>query len=60
MTAPERSWVARFVAEWCDIPQSLERDDPVMGAYARHAALHPLPNGQTTLVMRRALARDTR
>ena len=47
------------VAEWCDIPQSLERDDPVMGAYARHAALHPLCNGQRTLVVRRALARDT-
>jgi hypothetical protein len=47
------------VAEWCDIPQSLERDDPVMRAYARHAALRPLCNGQRTLVMRRALARDT-
>ncbi len=48
-----------IVAEWCDIPPSLERDDPVMGACARHAALHPLPNGQRTLVHRRALARDT-
>ena len=48
-----------IVAEWCDIPPSLERDDPVIAAYARHAALHPLPNGQTTLVVRRALARDT-
>ena len=48
-----------IVAEWCDIPHSLERDDPVTGAWARHAARHPLPNGQTTLVHRRALARDT-
>ncbi len=48
-----------IVAEWCDIPHSLERDDPVTGAWARHAALHPLPNGQTTLVVRRTLARDT-
>jgi Transcriptional regulatory protein, C terminal len=48
-----------IVAEWCDIPHSLERDDPVMGAYSQHAALHPLPNGQRTLVVRRALARDT-
>ncbi len=47
------------VAEWCDVPHSLERDDPVMGAWARHAALHPLPNGQRTLVHRRTLARDT-
>ena len=47
------------VAEWCDIPHSLERDDPVTGAWARHAALHPLPNGQTTIVHRRALVRDT-
>ena len=43
------------VAEWCDIRHSLERDDPVMGAWARHAALHRLPNGQTTLVSRRTL-----
>jgi hypothetical protein len=48
-----------IVAEWCDIPHSLERDDPVTAAYARHTALHPLPNGQRTLVVRRALARDT-
>ena len=48
-----------IVAEWCDIPPSLERDDPVMGAWARHAALHPLPNGQATLVARRALACET-
>ena len=27
-----------IVAEWCDIPHSLERDDPVIGAWARHAA----------------------
>jgi hypothetical protein len=47
------------VAEWCDIPHSLERDDPVMGAWARHAALHPLLSGQRTLVHRRTLARDT-
>ena len=48
-----------IIAEWCDVPHSLERDDPVMGAWARHAALHPLPNGQRTLVHRRTLARDT-
>jgi Transcriptional regulatory protein, C terminal len=48
-----------IVAEWCEIPPSLERDDPVTGAYARHAALHPLPNGQRTLVVRRSLAHDT-
>ncbi len=48
-----------IVAEWRDIPPSLERDDPVMRACARHTALHPLPNGQRTLVVRRALARDT-
>jgi hypothetical protein len=48
-----------LVAEWCDIPHSLERDDPVTGALARHAARHPLPNRQTTLVHRRSLARET-
>jgi hypothetical protein len=48
-----------IVAEWCDIPHSLERDDVVVAACARHTALHPLPNGQRTLVARRALARDT-
>jgi len=47
-----------IVAEWCDIPHSLERDDPVTAAFARHSARHPLPNRQTTLVHRRALARD--
>ena len=47
-----------IVAEWCDIPHSLERDDPVIGAYARHSALHPLPNGHRTLVVRRSLACD--
>jgi hypothetical protein len=45
-------------AEWCDIPPSLERDDPVTGAWARHAALHPLPNGQTTIALRRVLTDD--
>jgi hypothetical protein len=48
-----------IVAEWRHIPASLERDDPITRALARHAARHPLPNGQTTLVHRRALARDT-
>jgi hypothetical protein len=67
--APGAMWVMRdrsgavvgcsICTEWCDIPQSLERDDPVTAAWARHAALHPLPNGQTTLVIRRTLARDT-
>jgi hypothetical protein len=48
-----------IVAEWRDVPRSLERDDPVMRAWAEDAARHPLPGGQTTLVHRRFLARDT-
>lgn len=48
-----------IVAEWRDIPHSLERDDPVTAAWAQHAARHRLPPGQTTLVLRRVLARDT-
>jgi hypothetical protein len=48
-----------IVAEWRDIPHSLERDDPVTGALARHAARHPLTNGQTTIVARRVLAHET-
>jgi hypothetical protein len=47
-----------IVAEWRDVPRSLERDDPVMRAWADDAARHPLPGGQTTLVHRRFLARD--
>lgn len=45
-------------AEWRDIPHSIERDDPVMAAFARHAALHRLPNGQRSLVLRRVLSRE--
>ena len=53
-TGPAALVGCSIVAEWRDIPHSLERDDPVTGAWARHAARHPLPNGQTTLVHRRA------
>jgi len=45
-----------IVAEWRDIPPSLERDDPVVAAWSRHAAHHPLPVRQRTLVHRRWLA----
>lgn len=48
-----------IVAEWRDIPRSLEADDPVTAAWAHHAAHHPLPPGQTTLVHRRVLANGT-
>jgi hypothetical protein len=48
-----------IVAEWRDIPHSIDENDPIMGAWAAHAARHPLPNGQTTLVHRRVLARDS-
>jgi hypothetical protein len=47
------------VAEWRDIPPSLDRTDPVIAAWSRHAALHPLPPGQRTLVHRRFLAADS-
>lgn len=47
------------VATWRDIPPALERDDPVLGAFARHAAQRPLPAGQMTVVHRRWLAADT-
>jgi hypothetical protein len=47
------------VAEWRDIPHSLERADPVVAAWSRHAARHPLPAGQRTLVHRRWLAAGT-
>jgi hypothetical protein len=49
---------ASILGEWREIPPSLERDDPVLAAWASHAARHPLPPGQTTLVLRRVLARD--
>ena len=48
-----------IVAEWRDIPLSLERADPVVAAWSRHAARHPLPPRQRTLVHRRTLARGT-
>jgi hypothetical protein len=47
------------VAEWRDIPPSLERADPVVAAWSRHAARHPLPPGQRTLTHRRWLAAGT-
>jgi hypothetical protein len=47
------------VAEWRDIPPSLERADPVVAAWSRHAAGHPLPPGQRTLTHRRWLAAGT-
>ncbi len=48
-----------IVAEWRDIPRSFEDHDPVTAAWAHHAAHHPLPPGQTTLVHRRVLASET-
>lgn len=48
-----------IVAEWREIPRSLEADDPVTAGWAHHAAHHPLPPGQTTLVSRRVLATET-
>lgn len=44
-----------IVASWRDIPQSLERVDPVLAGFASHAARNPLPAGQTTIVLRRWL-----
>jgi hypothetical protein len=48
-----------IVSEWRDIPPSLERTDPVVAAWSRHAARHPLPPSQRTLVHRRWLAAGT-
>jgi hypothetical protein len=48
-----------IVAEWRDIPHSLERADPVVAAWSRHAARDPLPPGQRTLTHRRWLAAGT-
>lgn len=48
-----------IVAEWRDIPPSLERADPVVAAWSRHAARHPLIPGQRTLTHRRWLAAGT-
>jgi hypothetical protein len=48
-----------IVAEWRDIPPSLERADPVVAAWSRHAAHHPLARGQRTLTHRRWLAAGT-
>lgn len=48
-----------IVAEWRDIPPSLERADPVVAAWSRHAARAPLPPGQRTLTHRRWLAAGT-
>jgi Transcriptional regulatory protein, C terminal/AAA ATPase domain len=44
-----------IVASWRDIPQSLERVDPVLAGFASHAARNPLQSGQTTVVLRRWL-----
>lgn len=44
-----------IVASWRDIPQSLERVDPVLAGFALHAARNPLPSGETTVVLRRWL-----
>ena len=44
-----------IVATWRDIPQSLERVDPVLAAFASHAARCALPFGQSTVVLRRVL-----
>lgn len=44
-----------IVAEWRDIPVALERADPVVAAWSRHAARNPLPTGQRTLTHRRVL-----
>jgi hypothetical protein len=48
-----------IVAEWRDIPPSLERADPVVAAWSRHAARDPLPPGRRTLTHRRWLAAGT-
>jgi hypothetical protein len=48
-----------IVAEWRDIPPSLERADPVVAAWSRHAARNPMPPGQRTLTHRRWLATGT-
>jgi hypothetical protein len=48
-----------IVAEWRDIPPSLERADPVVAAWSRHAARQPLPPGQRTLTHWRWLAAGT-
>lgn len=48
-----------IVAEWRDIPPSLERADPVVAAWSWHAARDPLPPGQRTLTHRRWLAAGT-
>jgi hypothetical protein len=48
-----------IVAEWRDIPPSLERADPVVAAWSRHAARDPLAPGQRTLTHRRWLAAGT-
>ncbi len=45
-----------IVAEWRHIPPSLDRSDAVVAGWARHAASHLLPPGQTTLVHRRVLS----
>ena len=47
-----------IVAEWRDIPPSLERQDPVVAAWSRHLARNPLPPRHRTLTHRRVLARD--
>ena len=34
-----------ILADWRDVPHSLERDDPIMAAWAQHAAAQPAPCG---------------
>jgi hypothetical protein len=48
-----------IVAEWRDIPPTLERADPVVAAWSRHTAQNPLPPGMRTLTHRRWLAAST-
>ena len=46
------------VATWREIPPVLERVDPVLAAWSHHLAGHPLPSGQTTVVLRRVLTTE--
>lgn len=47
-----------IVADWRDIPPSLERQDPVVAAWSRHLARNPLPPRHRTLTHRRVLSSD--
>ena len=59
VTGPERWWVAQSSPSGATSHSRSNATTRSCGAYARHAALRPLCNGQRTLVVRRALARDT-